>query len=99
MELFLKERGLVLSAGKTRITHIDEGSDFLGQNLRKYDGKPLVKPVWLRLVYAGETKIRRHVKIRSEANPFSPDWQSYFAERAFQKKFGITRQQTGIKPL
>jgi hypothetical protein len=22
------------------------------------------KPVWLRLVYAGDTKIRRHVKIR-----------------------------------
>ncbi len=40
----MKERGLALSADKTRITHIDEGFDFLGQNLRKYDGKPLVKP-------------------------------------------------------
>jgi hypothetical protein len=55
-------------------------------------------PVWLRLVYAGETKIRRHVKIRREANPFDPQWQAYFAERAFHKKFGITRQQAGIKP-
>jgi hypothetical protein len=55
-------------------------------------------PVWLRLAYAGETKIRRHVKIRREANPFDPQWQDYFAERAFQKKFGITRQQAGIKP-
>ena len=44
VEQFLKERGLALSADKTRITHIDEGFDFLGQNLRKYDGKPLVKP-------------------------------------------------------
>jgi RNA-directed DNA polymerase len=44
VEQFLKERGLTLSADKTRITHIDEGFDFLGQNLRKYDGKPLVKP-------------------------------------------------------
>ena len=44
VELFLKERGLTLSSDKTRITHIDEGFDFLGQNLRKYDGKPLVKP-------------------------------------------------------
>src|ERR1700730_17812488 len=44
VELFLKERGLTLSADKTRITHIDEGFDFLGQNLRKYNGKPLVKP-------------------------------------------------------
>jgi hypothetical protein len=54
------------------------------------------KPVWLRLVYAGETKIRRHVKIRADANPFDPQWQDYFAERAFQKKFGITRQQPGL---
>ena len=28
----------------TLFTHIDEGFDFLGQHLRKYDGKPLVKP-------------------------------------------------------
>ncbi len=205
VERFLKERGLTLSTDKTRITHIDEGFDFLGQNLRKYDGKPLVKPskkntrafmekvrgvidanksvsqtvligllnpvirgwanyhqhcaaketfnrvdheiwralwrwarrrhpkksrdwvkkhcfpalsnrawtfaaktekqtpdgnpVWLRLVYAGETRIRRHVKIRRDANPFDPQWQDYFAERAFHKKFGITRQQAGIKSL
>ena len=44
MEQFLKERGLALSPDKTRITHIDEGFDFLGQNLRKYGGKPLIKP-------------------------------------------------------
>ena len=30
VEAFLKERGLELSAEKTRITHIDEGFDFLG---------------------------------------------------------------------
>jgi RNA-directed DNA polymerase len=40
----LQGRGLTLSADKTRNTHIDEGFDFLGQNLGKYDGKPLVKP-------------------------------------------------------
>jgi RNA-directed DNA polymerase len=32
---FLQERGLELSAEKTRIMHIDDGFDFLGQNLRK----------------------------------------------------------------
>jgi RNA-directed DNA polymerase len=57
------------------------------------------KPVWLRLVYASETKIRRHVKIRGQANPYDPQWQDYLKERAFQKKFGITRRQAGIKPL
>ena len=204
VEQFLRERGLVLSADKTRITHIDEGFDFLGQNLRKYDGKPLVKPskknkqvflekvrgliganqsvsqtllmavlnpvirgwanyhrhcaatdtfdrvdheiwralwqwakrrhpkksrdwvkkhcfptwrnrawtfaaktgkrtpegktIWTRLTYAGDTQIRRHIKIRRNANPFDPRWRRYFEERAFQKRFGITRQQAGIKP-
>jgi RNA-directed DNA polymerase len=204
VEQFLKERGLTLSPDKTRITHIDEGFDFLGQNLRKYDGKPLVKPskkntqaflekvrglieanksasqtllitvlnpvirgwanyhrhcvatdtfdrvdheiwralwqwakrrhpkksrdwvkkhcfpaqhkrawtfaaktgqhtpegkpIWNRLTYAGDTRIRRHIKIRRDANPFDPQWRPYFEKRAFQKKFGITRKQAGIKP-
>jgi hypothetical protein len=54
--------------------------------------------VWLKLVYATDTKIRRHVKIRAEANPYDPDWRNYFVERAFFKKFGIHRQEAGIKP-
>ncbi len=41
---FFKARGLELSQEKTRITHIDEGFDFLGQNVRKYNGKLLSKP-------------------------------------------------------
>jgi len=30
--------------------------------------------IWKRLVYASDTKIKRHVKIRSDANPFDPQW-------------------------
>ena len=42
---FLKERGLELSHEKTRITHVEEGFDFLGQNVRRYrNGKVLTKP-------------------------------------------------------
>jgi RNA-directed DNA polymerase len=41
---FMKERGLELSPEKTLITHIDQGFDFLGQNVRKYNGKLLIKP-------------------------------------------------------
>lgn len=44
VERFLAGRGLTLSAEKTRITHISEGFDFLGQNVRKYAGKLLIKP-------------------------------------------------------
>lgn len=35
VEQFLRERGLQLSAEKTRLTHIEDGFDFLGQNVRK----------------------------------------------------------------
>jgi RNA-directed DNA polymerase len=41
---FLQERGLTFSEEKTHITHINEGFDFLGFNLRKYKGKLLIKP-------------------------------------------------------
>lgn len=44
VEAFMAERGLQLSVEKTVITHIDEGIDFLGQNVRKYQGKLLIKP-------------------------------------------------------
>jgi RNA-directed DNA polymerase len=59
---------------------------------------PEGKPVWLRLVYATDTPIRRHVKIRANANPFDPHWQDYFKDRAFLKQFGIHRHEAGIKP-
>jgi len=204
VEQFLRDRGLQLSPEKTCITHIEQGFDFLGQNLRKFDGKLIIrpskknthvfldkarklirqnrgtsqtdlirqlnpvirgwvnyhrhivawqtfkrvewvlwqalwqwakrrhrgkslhwiasrywhrqgrrawqfaadtgertsagKPVWLRLVNPTETKIRRHVKVRADANPFDPHWHDYFEDRAFFRKFGIHRQEAGLKP-
>ena len=44
VKAFLTERGLQLSEEKTLITHIDDGFDFLGKNIRKYKGKLLIKP-------------------------------------------------------
>lgn len=41
---FLAERGLELSQEKTKITHIDEGFDFLGVTIRKFKGKLLCRP-------------------------------------------------------
>jgi RNA-directed DNA polymerase len=41
---FLRERGLELSQEKTKITHINEGFDFLSFNIRKYNSKLLIKP-------------------------------------------------------
>lgn len=44
IEEFLRQRGLELSQEKTVITHIEDGFDFLGQNVRKYNGKMIIKP-------------------------------------------------------
>jgi len=202
VEQFLRDRGLQLSPEKTCITHIEQGFDFLGQNLRKFDGKLIIrpskknthnflekvrklvrqnrgasqvnligqlnpvirgwvnyhrhvvalqtfkrvetvlwhilwrwakgrhpgrthrwigskywrfggrrawefaadtgertpdgKPVWVRLVYPTETKIRRYVKVRAEANPLDPSWRGYFEDRAFFKKLGIHRHEAGL---
>ena len=40
----MEERGLSLSEEKTVITHIENGFDFLGCNVRKYRDKLLIKP-------------------------------------------------------
>jgi RNA-directed DNA polymerase len=45
VEHFLAERGLELSHEKTRITHIEDGFDFLGQTIRRHrNGKVLLRP-------------------------------------------------------
>ena len=44
VEAFLAERGLRLSPTKTRTTHVTEGFDFLGQHVRKFKDKLIIKP-------------------------------------------------------
>src|SRR3989441_11054257 len=61
VEAFMKERGLELSAEKTLITHITDGFDFLGQNVRKYEGKLIIKPS-KKNVKTFTEKIRKVVK-------------------------------------
>jgi RNA-directed DNA polymerase len=41
------------------------------------DGKPRV----ISLVYATDTRIRRHIKVRAKVNPYSPQWESYLLDR------------------
>ena len=41
------------------------------------------KPVWLRLFAPGRVKIKRHIKVRADANPLDPKWHGYFQQRAF----------------
>src|SRR6202043_871585 len=85
VEAFLAERGLELSKEKTLITHISEGFGFLGQNVRKYDGKlfitPSAKNVKTLLDSVRET-IRAHRSAKQETmihllNPKIRGWANY----------------------
>jgi RNA-directed DNA polymerase len=61
VERFMLERGLQLSPEKTCITHIEQGFDFLGQNLRKYGGKLLITPS-KKNMYAFLEKVRGQIR-------------------------------------
>jgi len=204
VEQFLRSRGLELSPKKTVITHVEQGFDFLGQNVRKYpNGKLLIKPskrnvkvfldgirkiikaglglsaaglidwlnpkirgwanfhrhvvskrvfqrvdnaifnslwqwarrrhqrksrVWLkkkyferqghnnwrffgescdkegiphkvRLLFASRTPIQRHVKVKSEANPYDPAYETYFEKREGDHMAGTFRGTRSLRFL
>jgi RNA-directed DNA polymerase len=44
VEAFLAERGLALSQEKTRITHVEDGFEFLGQHIKKTRGTLQINP-------------------------------------------------------
>jgi RNA-directed DNA polymerase len=92
---FLAERGLVLSPEKTRITHIREGFDFLGWNIRKYNGKLLMKPSKAN-VKAHLDKIREVIKANKTAkqanlirllNPVLRGWANYHSHVVAKETF------------
>lgn len=95
IEGFLAERGLSLSAEKTRLVHIDEGFDFLGWNIRKYGGKLLIKPAE-KNVQSFLTKVRGIVREARTAkqedligrlNPVIRGWANYHLNQVSKKTF------------
>jgi RNA-directed DNA polymerase len=95
VEKFLAARGLKLSATKTRITHIDEGFDFLGVNIRKFDGKLLTQPAQ-KNVKAALGKVRAEIKAHPQAragdlisklNPIIRGWANYHRHGASWRTF------------
>jgi len=85
VKLFLAARGLELSDEKTRIVHISEGFKFLGQNVRKYTGKLLIKPA-KESVKSLLSKVREIIKSNAGAtqeavihklNPVIRGWAMY----------------------
>ena len=85
VEAFMAERGLTLSAEKTLITHISDGFDFLGQNVRKYSGKLLIKPshkslktvlTKIKAIVSGNKTVPAWLLIE-KLNPIIRGWANY----------------------
>ncbi len=98
---FLKERDLELSEEKTHITHIDDGFDFLGFNVRKYDGKLLIKPSKTG-VKRFLTDIRKLIKANCSAttkgliqqlNNKLRGWSNYYRHVVSKKTFAYVDHQ------
>ena len=93
--LFLKERGLELSEEKTLITHIDDGFDFLGFNIRKYKGVLLIKPSEKSLKKFAEAtheiiygmRSRKQADVIEKLNRMIAGWVNYYRYVSSKKAF------------
>jgi RNA-directed DNA polymerase len=95
VEAFLRERGLTLSPEKTQITHISEGFDFLGFNIRKYQGKLLTKPgkqsiqsllADMRAIIKANPTVKTEHLIQL-LNPKLRGWTNYYRHGVAKKSF------------
>ena len=98
---FLKQRGLELSEEKTQITHIDQGFDFLGFNLRKYNGTLLTKPAKqnvLAFVRNIKAVIKKHATMASGEligilNPKITGWGYFYRHCVANQTFSYVDSQ------
>jgi RNA-directed DNA polymerase len=101
VEAFLAERGLSLSAEKTRLTDIDQGFDFLGQNVRKYKGKLLIKPAKKNIkafLHKVRTIIKTHRHLSAgqliaKLNPVIRGWANFHRHVVSKKTFSYIDHQ------
>ena len=92
---FLDKRALALSEEKTVITHITKGFNFLGQNVRKYGQKLLIKPT-RQSVRSVLEKARDHIKrghgnkaevLIRRLNPLLRGWANYHRHVVSKRRF------------
>ena len=94
---FLVERGLMLSQEKTAISHIEEGFDFLGFNVRKRAGKLLITPSKkgvgrlldkIRdIVKSGRGRGGNGFMLIQRLNPILRGWANYYRHAVSSKTF------------
>jgi RNA-directed DNA polymerase len=106
---YLDKRGLALADDKTKITHISEGFDFLGFNLRQYKTNKgmrlLIKPSKASIKTARETIKNVFIQLRGKPvgdliqklNPIIRGIGNYWSTQVAKKIFGNLDHYTWIK--
>lgn len=95
VESFLQERGLTLSKEKTKITHINEGFDFLGMSIRKYKRKLIIKPAKSsvkRFLHGIKGIVKKNATARTEnlirpLNQKIQGWTNYYRHICAKRTF------------
>jgi RNA-directed DNA polymerase len=93
---WLAPRGLAFNEDKTQVVSLEEGFDFLGFNVRRYGGKPMIKP--------SKAAVRRiRERLRSELwslrgsnaaavirrlNPIIRGWAAYYRTQVSSVTYG-----------
>jgi RNA-directed DNA polymerase len=93
---WLEPRGLVFNEAKTRITHLDQGVDFLGFEIRRYRDKLLTKPSkdalrQIRRRLSAEVTALRGANadaVIARLNPIITGWAAYYRIGVSKRAFG-----------
>jgi RNA-directed DNA polymerase len=93
---WLAPRGLVFNEEKTQIVHVGQsGFDFLGFNVRRYNGKLLIKPSAAAIQRIRE-RLRTEMRslrgsnaaaVIAELNPIVKGWAAYYRGAVSKKTF------------
>jgi len=104
IEQWLSQRGLEISAEKTRLVNIEDGFNFLGFNLRQYGGKLLIKPQKEKVLAfckkIGETlsnmKARTQEDVIKELNPLLRGFANYYRGAVSKETFSYIKNRVKI---
>jgi RNA-directed DNA polymerase len=101
IEEWLAERGLMLNHEKTKIVSINDGFNFLGFNVRHYQGKCLIKPEKAK-VLDFLASIRKWLSDKRQAeaamvirylNPIIIGWANYYRHAVSKETFSYVSHQ------
>lgn len=101
---WLSQRGLEISAEKTRVVSIADGFNFLGFNLRQYGGKLLIKPQKEKVLAfckkiketLSNMKTRTQEDVIKELNPLLRGFANYYRGAVSKETFSYIRNRVKV---